>query len=459
MPAKFIEFSAEEIANAPQLEPALEGLLRSQNLHEEVITAFRCNEIVSRAVFVSLDTSIEGLTKTAETFGIKVSSGEFIHKREMAKLIAAWQQGKVDQDTKQKVDAVCKAHGEPISMLPEDYESLLTAFAKIHGKFPDTKLPAQSYFEAFQDKLQEGRLKPESLAQVVSLSEQEAFEATRPESKSFAIHLDSSLTVQSKKRYIAKVPSGIEELRSKYSIMSNMWLLSKMRSTGRPLFADLNEHTWPKFLDTLLSDENFLCERRIQGGKKVLAPDWNSCLEYEFQLRKQACKVIRESQKPIAAALREAYEDPQHRMTHWISLLSLSNSKEQSESSEIASLKKRLAAFERSSNRPSKAQKGSQSNDPGMSSYQDGYGEGSKGQSKGKSKQSKGSKGGKGANKGKKGNPPLRKMPLLFASSKRSQGWVPGSTIIPKTANLPLSATSFRNTVVTTLHANDYTCV
>ena len=54
-------------------------------------------------------------------------------------------------------------------------------------------------FEAFQDKLQEGRLKPEALVQVVSLSEEETFEATRPESKSFAIHLDSVMTVQSKK--------------------------------------------------------------------------------------------------------------------------------------------------------------------------------------------------------------------------------------------------------------------
>ena len=98
--------------------------------------AFRCNEVLSRSAFVALDTSIEGLTKTAETFGIKVASCEFVHKREMAKLIAAWQQGKVDQDTNQKVDAVRKAHGEPIAMLPEDYESLLVSFSKVYRKVP-----------------------------------------------------------------------------------------------------------------------------------------------------------------------------------------------------------------------------------------------------------------------------------------------------------------------------------
>ena len=102
MPTKFIEFTAEEVENASQLEPALEGLLRSQNLLEEIIMAYRCNEVLSRSVFVTLNTSMEGLTKTAATFGAKVESVEFIHKRGMAKLISAWQQDKVEHDTKQK---------------------------------------------------------------------------------------------------------------------------------------------------------------------------------------------------------------------------------------------------------------------------------------------------------------------------------------------------------------------
>ena len=241
------------------LEPALEGLLRSSNVHEEIIMAFRCQDVLSRAVFVALDTTEEGLTETATAFGIKAKGGSFEHKREMAKLIAAWQQGRIQNEVKVKVDAISKAHGEPVSMPPEDYEVLLTAFKEKHGKIHDSKLPAQSYFESFQDKLQEGRLKPETLAQVVSLSEEEVFEAAKPEApKNFAIHLDSTLTVQSKKRYLTKFPASIEELRRKYAVMENLWLLSKMRTPGRYLFADLDERTWAKFLDILLSDENFL---------------------------------------------------------------------------------------------------------------------------------------------------------------------------------------------------------
>ena len=61
------------------------------------------------------------------------------------------------------------------------------------------------------------------------------------------------------------MPSSTEELRTKYLVMSNMWLLSKMRSPGRPLFADLDENTWWKFLQNLWSEEYFR-NRVIQGG-------------------------------------------------------------------------------------------------------------------------------------------------------------------------------------------------
>ena len=43
----FISFTAEEIANAPKLEQALEGLLLSANVKQQIIYAFRVQEITS----------------------------------------------------------------------------------------------------------------------------------------------------------------------------------------------------------------------------------------------------------------------------------------------------------------------------------------------------------------------------------------------------------------------------
>ena len=47
-PSQFLQFSAEAIAAAPPMDPSLEALLRSVNLCEQLITAFRALEITCR---------------------------------------------------------------------------------------------------------------------------------------------------------------------------------------------------------------------------------------------------------------------------------------------------------------------------------------------------------------------------------------------------------------------------
>ena len=59
---------------------------------------------------------------------------------------------------------------------------------------------------------------------------------------------------------MSKMPVNIEELRTKYKVMANMFLLAKMRQPSRTLCRDLEVHTFSDFLDELLSDQNFLME-------------------------------------------------------------------------------------------------------------------------------------------------------------------------------------------------------
>ena len=58
-------------------------------------------------------------------------------------------------EKKQKIDAVARAHSEPVSSLAADGE--------------ESRLPAETYFEAFHEKLYDGRLTPEVLARTLSL--------------------------------------------------------------------------------------------------------------------------------------------------------------------------------------------------------------------------------------------------------------------------------------------------
>ena len=362
---QWVSFTAEQVSSAPRLEPALEALLRSHSVHENVITALRCQDILTRSVFCELDTDVAGLQKTAkEAFGIDVNAdqGAFLHKKEMAKIVAAWKEGRLQSDTKAKLDAVTMAHGEPVSRLPEDWDSVMEAFLNKYGKdIPEDRLPSQSYFESFEEKLNGNRLKPETLAQVISQEEEETQEQRRPEpSRQLHLTLDANLTVQTKRRYMSSMPVSVEDLRTKYAIMSNMWLLGQMRQPGRSLYADLTKDTFPNFLEILLSKKNFMFRRELPD-KTLAGPDWKDCLEYEFQLRKEAYRLTREQGVGIQSALHTALADPQHRMEHWITFLTVANARTERDNdlkNELAEVRKELAQLRNQRSRSPKGQTG-----------------------------------------------------------------------------------------------------
>ena len=71
--------------------------------------------------------------------------------------------------------------------------------------------------------------------------------------------------------------------------------------------------------------KNFLLEREI-ASTRMIVPNWTHCLEFEFQLRKEALRLTREEGQSIWRALWAAYRDPHRRIEHWLTLLTIANS-------------------------------------------------------------------------------------------------------------------------------------
>ena len=218
-----VKFTALEIANAPDLEPALEGLLRSNEVHEDIITAFRVQQIKTRALITALDSTEEGFKSTCkEAFGVDTeeNGGGCPHKREWAKLNTAWAQAKITGEAIERINATKRAIGEPVAFLSADWTSLIR----------DGELPAQSYYEAFEEILPPS--KAETLALVVSLADEKKQRASRPEpAMQLGLHLDSTLAVQTKRRYMATMPQNMEALSAKYDVLTNLWLLAESSAT------------------------------------------------------------------------------------------------------------------------------------------------------------------------------------------------------------------------------------
>ena len=176
-----------------------------------------------------------------------------------------------------RVDAVARAHGEPISHLSADWESIMKGFKLKHGaNIPEYYLPSQSYFEAFEREGQRRQASSgDSCTSGQSSNKRRHRRGPKPEQPKAAA-LDAGREPHSTDS--AQVPllharHSIEDLRRKYWVMTHMWQLAKMRQPSRPMYADLDERTWNNFLEELLNRENFNFQREIEGSGEMVGPE------------------------------------------------------------------------------------------------------------------------------------------------------------------------------------------
>ena len=153
------------------------------------------------------------------------------------------------------------------------------------------------------------------------------------------------------------MPANFEELRTKCKVMNHMWLLSQMRQPSRHLFVDLTHRTFSDLLEELLSENMCKLQREVARIPMVL-PRWEHCLEYEYQVRKEAIRLTVEENYSIQAALWHAFEDQQHCLSHWVQFLTLANAQQPGHDDEVSKLRKEVAELRRAVSQRSRSPRG-----------------------------------------------------------------------------------------------------
>ena len=116
-------------------------------------------QIKDVSLFTAMDSTAEELKDTCrEAFCIDSAKHGFTHKRDWAKVHNAWLSAKVNVDVKTKVDAVSRAHGQPITFFTADWARLVVQFTLQYWmSIYDATLPSQNYYESFQERLKRKR--------------------------------------------------------------------------------------------------------------------------------------------------------------------------------------------------------------------------------------------------------------------------------------------------------------
>ena len=141
----FHPVTAAEIAAAPQLEPALEQLLRSSLISEELIMVARVQGI--RETFVSLD-------DTATEF--RQGHGRYLRCRRGPRRKPPRTTGTLRQGVTSSLQSV---RVDDHQASDADWMSLVDQFRAKYGRYiHDNMLPSRSYYASFEEQLADGQL-------------------------------------------------------------------------------------------------------------------------------------------------------------------------------------------------------------------------------------------------------------------------------------------------------------
>ena len=171
---------------------------------------------------MSLDT-IEAELPASVALGFGVDLSNFAHEVESSKINGTpWTTAqKCKQTPKTKIDAVARTHGAPTSLLGVRLERIAQDLrGEVRAAHSMNQFLGQSCFEALRGDTDRRAIAKKSLK--------------TEQSRHLRLKLHSTLSIQTKRRFVTSMPTTYEKLRTKGKLMSIFVLLGEMRQPGRP---------------------------------------------------------------------------------------------------------------------------------------------------------------------------------------------------------------------------------
>ncbi|CAE8623315.1 unnamed protein product [Polarella glacialis] len=116
-----------------------------------------------------------------------------------------------------------------------------------------------------------------------------------------------------KAKHKGKLPTTTEELRTKYRVEGNLWLMLAATFRNKPWLVGTDANTFQTFASYILGEKVALIEiPKADGtGMQQLGPPWQLVLRYEYTLRREALRRVQEGDGSLTldTALRQVTED------------------------------------------------------------------------------------------------------------------------------------------------------
>jgi len=251
--------------------------------------------------------AVRGAFKTMLTLDPDAAPG---NRLALTMLVDAWSVAKVTAEKEIQAKAEAKVYGGAGSVLVNstDQTSMRRAVETAAGngelyRLPDDEVPAKCYVTDKLAEIEQNDPQATPLDQITHLEH-----ATEID---LAIGLDRSGAFRTvRKKGKVDTPNDPEAYRKRMRVETTLWLMLAAKSRSTPWLKDLTAQPFLEFVDYILGKK---VDRINTSDAPRPKPEWHLVLSYEFELRKEAFKRVRQQGATLAEALRDVIKDAELR--------------------------------------------------------------------------------------------------------------------------------------------------
>ncbi len=297
------------------LQPDLLYLLEEKGVAEQDIQKLREMNITSMSRLSLLEDTRAGARQAiGKILELEVDSAE--GRGRLIAVMDAWECAQKRVDVQRSQDAEAKMSRLPKTLTKSSYLSLRRSAEEVYGSISDKVAPGAALVEMIMEQVEEHALEAIPFTQVFCVEDGEDF-------KTGAV-IDTAGVVRIRRgRSEVTMPADTEALRKKLRCWGFAFAYAKLRHPGRAWLKTVTVEIISEYSDYLLGEQVRGLEAKDQYDSVVARPIWALVLSYEFQIRKEMAKLILGG-ADFAAALRQAWKDPELRERHFITPLAVS---------------------------------------------------------------------------------------------------------------------------------------
>ena len=181
-------------------------------------------------------------------------------------------------------------------------------------KLPDTEVPSAEYLTLKIDEVEQNDPKASPLDEISHLEHATDID--------LAIGMDPKGTFRTMRRKVkVDTPNDPEAYRRRMRVEQNLWLMIAAKFLNKPWLEKLTARHFERFVDYILGDT--VCGIHNEEPSRV-PPQWSLVLSYEYKLRKEAFKLVRDGEQSLPHALLAVTKNPELRTTHFVEKLLVS---------------------------------------------------------------------------------------------------------------------------------------